>query len=341
MPPVLSCVIVRFFPDQGACNTTVCTHGRVLLPARQGQGGQTEGMTDAGWEVLIADYSVHLRQERGRSEHTVRAYVADLRSLAGITGMPVHQIRLPDIRAWLATLAQDGAAASTLQRRVACTRGFFAWAAQQGHISQDPALRLKAPKRRRRLPEVPSVASVNDSLAGLQARAAEQGDPVAVRDLALLELLYASGLRVSEACGLLLDDVDLARSTVRVTGKGNKQRVVPMGAPAASALATWVQVRGRLATDKSPPTVFLGLRGGALDPRVARRVVHEATAGSSQEVSPHGLRHAMATHLLGGGADLRSVQEMLGHSSVATTQVYTHVTSERLREAFRQAHPRA
>lgn len=303
--------------------------------------GQTGGMTDAGWDALIADYAAHLQRERGRSTHTVRAYVSDLGSLATITAMPAHRIQLSDIRAWLATLADDGAAAATLQRRVACVRGFFAWAAREGHIAQDPALRLKAPKRRRRLPEVPSVASVGDSLAGLQARAEEAGEPLAVRDLALLELLYASGLRVSEACGLLMGDVDMARSTVRVRGKGNKERVVPMGAPAATALAAWLDVRGELATDQSPPTVFLGQRGGALNPRVARRVVHRATAGSGQEVSPHGLRHAMATHLLGGGADLRSVQEMLGHASVGTTQLYTHVTDERVREAFRRAHPRA
>lgn len=298
-------------------------------------------MTGAGWEALIGDYAVHLFDERGLSGHTVRGYTTDLRSLARITGMPVHEIRLPDIRAWLATLADDGVAAATLQRRVACTRGFFAWATREGYLAQDPASRLKAPKRRRRLPEVPTAASVTDSLAGLQARAAEEGDPVALRDLALLELLYASGLRISEACGLLLEDVDLDRSTVRVLGKGNKQRVVPMGAPAASALGAWVDARHLLAHDRSPATVFLGHRGGALDPRVARRVVHAATAGSGQEVSPHGLRHAMATHLLAGGADLRSVQEMLGHASVGTTQLYTHVTDERVREAFRQAHPRA
>lgn len=298
-------------------------------------------MTDAGWEALIADYAAHLQRERGRSGHTVRAYVSDLESLAGITGMPAPQIRLPDIRAWLATLADDGAAAATLQRRVACVRGFFAWAAREGHVAQDPALRLKAPRRPRRLPEVPSVAGVAESLAGLQAHVQEEGGPLAVRDLALLELLYASGLRISEACGLLIDDVDMERSTVRVRGKGNKERVVPMGAPAATALAAWLDVRDQLVTGGSPSTVFLGQRGGALDPRVARRVVHRATAGSGHDVSPHGLRHAMATHLLGGGADLRSVQEMLGHASVGTTQLYTHVTDERVREAFRQAHPRA
>lgn len=298
-------------------------------------------MTGAGWDALIEDYRVHLVTERHLSEHTVRAYVTDLRSLAGELEMPVAEVHLSDIRAWLARLVDDDAAPATVQRRVACVRGFFAWATREAHLSSDPATRLKAPRRRRRLPVVPSLDVVNDSLQGAEARAVETGDAAAKRDLALLELLYASGLRVSEACTLALRDVDLERRTVRVTGKGDKQRTVPMGLPAARAMQSWLAARPELVTDSSPDLVFLGVRGGALDPRVARRVVHQATAGTDAEVGPHGLRHAMATHLLAGGADLRSVQEMLGHASVGTTQLYTHVTDERVREAFRQAHPRA
>lgn len=291
--------------------------------------------------MLISEYREHLESERRLSAHTVRAYLTDLRNLAGTVGMPVAQVRLADIRAWLAGLVDAGAAASTIQRRVACVRGFFAWAVREGYLPQDPALRLKAPRRRRALPEVPSAAGVDESLRGAAVRVAEEDSALARRDLALLELLYASGLRISEACSVKLGDVDLERRTVRVLGKGDKERTVPMGQPAARAVAAWLQVRGELATERSPDLVFLGARGGALDPRVARRIVHAATAGTELEVSPHGLRHAMATHLLAGGADLRSVQEMLGHASVGTTQLYTHITDERVREAFRQAHPRA
>lgn len=298
-------------------------------------------MTASGWDVLIQDYRVHLSAERQLSEHTVRAYDADLRGLAETVEMPVSDVRLADIRAWLARMVDDGAASATIQRRAACVRGFFAWAVKEGHLAADPASRLKAPRRSRRLPDVPSADGVAESLKGAEVRVAEENSAEARRDLALIELLYASGLRVSEACGLKLADVDLERRVVRVIGKGNKERTVPMGQPAAEALSAWLEARSELATGESPDLVFLGVRGGALDPRVARRIVRAATTGAEGEVSPHGLRHAMATHLLAGGADLRSVQEMLGHASVSTTQLYTHITDERVREAFRQAHPRA
>lgn len=315
--------------------------GRVSVTPAQPRVDDTGGMIDAGWDALLEDYAAHLGAERNLSEHSVRAYCSDLRALRETLHMPVAEVSLADIRAWLAAMVDEGAATSTVQRRVACVRGFFAWAHEQGHLPQDPAARLKAPRRRRTLPVVPSVDGVAESLEGAGARVDEGEGVMAVRDRALLELLYASGLRVSEACGLRLDALDLERETVRVRGKGNKERTVPMGRMAVEALRDWLAARGELMTDASPDLVFLGARGGALDPRVARRVVHAATAGTGAEVAPHGLRHAMATHLLAGGADLRSVQEMLGHASVGTTQLYTHVTDERLREAFRQAHPRA
>lgn len=297
---------------------------------------------DHGWRAVIEEYRTHLSSDRGLSEHTVRAYVSDLTALAGFVGRPLSEVTLHVLRAWLSDLAEAGAAASTIQRRVACVRGFFAWATKvEGLLEVDPASRLRAPKRQRRLPRVPSATAVGESLAATQARVSEGEGPVAARDLALVELLYSSGLRVSELCGIRVRDVDTERGTIRVLGKGGKERSVPVGAPARRALAAWLAARPELAGPQSPDLVFLGARGGALDPRVARRVVHEATRAGGAEVAPHGLRHAMATHLLEGGADLRSVQEMLGHASVATTQVYTHVTSQRLREAFRQAHPRA
>ena len=296
-----------------------------------------------GWSAAMDDYSMHLRAERGLSPHTVRAYLTDLRDLAASVDVEVGRVTLTRLRGWLGAMADDGAAPATVQRRVACARGFFAWALSEGLIREDPAVRLKAPKRRQGLPRVPAVGAVALSLAGAEVRAAEEDDPLARRDLALVEVLYSSGLRVSELCALLLRDVDRERRSLTVLGKGGRQRTVPLGVPALRAIDRWLAVRPRVAVAGSPATVFLGARGGALDPRVARRVVHAVTvaAGPGADVGPHGLRHAMATHLIEGGADLRSVQEMLGHASVATTQIYTHVTPERLRRAFSQAHPRA
>lgn len=296
----------------------------------------------AAWEALIEEYGEHLATDRGLSPHTVRAYGADLRLLAAHTDDP-RAVTLTTLRTWLADMADEGTAASSIQRRVACVRGFFAWAAREGFIDGDPALRLVAPKRSRRLPKVLSHGEIDDVMASATTRLMESDDPLAARDRAIVELLYSSGLRISELTSIKIRDVDAEQRTVRVMGKGAKERAVPMGAPAASAVAAWLERRDEVATPRSPDTLFLGARGGALDPRVARRVVHEATAaaGPGAEIGPHGLRHAMATHLLDGGADLRSVQEMLGHASVATTQIYTHVTSERLRQAFQQAHPRA
>ena len=292
------------------------------------------------WGTLTAEYRRHLETERGLSPNTIRAYRADLAGMAASVPVPPGRVTLAHLRSWLADQVDSGAEPATLQRRVSCARGFFAWAHGEGLIPSDPATRLRAPRRPRTLPEVPTEAQVSDAIASLAAAAAA-GDPIALRDVALVELLYASGLRISEACGLGLRDVNFENSTVRVLGKGDKERTVPMGAPARRALGAWLAVRDRVAGPDSPPRLFLGARGGGLDPRVARRVVHAATAAGGSSVGPHALRHAMATHMLAGGADLRSVQELLGHASVATTQRYTHVTNERLRAAFQQAHPRA
>lgn len=296
----------------------------------------------AAWDALLDEYCEHLASDRGLSPHTVRAYRADLRNLAAHVEDP-RAVTLTRLRGWLATMADDGGAASSLQRRVACARGFFAWAQREGFLDEDPAIRLAAPKRSRRLPKVLSHTEIDDVMASAEARLGESDDPLAARDQAIVELLYSSGLRVSELTSIKIRDVSMEDHTVRVVGKGAKERVVPMGMPAVRAILAWLDRRSEIVKPESPDTLFLGARGGALDPRVARRVVHQLTsaAGTAAEIGPHGLRHAMATHLLDGGADLRAVQEMLGHASVATTQIYTHVTSERLREAFRQAHPRA
>ena len=294
------------------------------------------------WEGMLGEYEAHLAQDRGLSEHSVRAYMQDLRDLAETAPDP-RKVTLTSLRGWLAQMLERGLATSTISRRVACVRGFFHWAQLEGFIDEDPAIRLKAPKRSRALPRVLPEETMGEVVEAATARSAEDDDPIAVRDLAIVELLYSSGLRVSELCSIGIRDVDLDGRSVRVVGKGNKERSVPLGEPAAHTIRAWLERRPEIATAKSPDRLFLGARGGALDPRVARRVVHAATsaAGRSADIGPHGLRHAMATHLLNGGADLRSVQEMLGHSSVATTQIYTHVTSERLREAYKQAHPRA
>ncbi|MFT3889595.1 MAG: tyrosine recombinase XerC [Arachnia sp.] len=295
-----------------------------------------------GWEALLDEFAAHLEAERGLSPHTVRAYRADLVDLARHIDAEPARVTLPRLRSWLAAMTDGGAATTTVQRRVASARGFFAWAAREGHLGADPAARLRAPKARRALPRVLPESAVAEALGGAESRAAEDADALAARDLALVELLYSSGLRVSEACGLRLGAVDRTRRSVTVLGKGGKERTVPLGLPALRALDAWLARRPELATADSGDAVFLGARGGALDPRVARRVVHAATdANAGGGIGPHGLRHAMATHLIEGGADLRSVQEMLGHASVATTQIYTHVTSERLRSAYLKAHPRA
>ncbi|MFD0866572.1 tyrosine-type recombinase/integrase, partial [Tessaracoccus lubricantis] len=197
-----------------------------------------------GWLALLEDYAAHLAAERGLSAHTVRAYGTDLRELAASCGIAPGRVTLSTLRSWLGAMRDEGAAASTVQRRVACVRGFFAWAAREGLVASDPAVRLKAPKRQRRLPKVLPAGAVAETLAAAESRAGEEGDPIALRDLALVEVLYSSGLRVSEACSLQLRDVDRDRRSVSVLGKGGKQRTVPLGVPALRALEDWLRVRG-------------------------------------------------------------------------------------------------
>lgn len=300
------------------------------------------------YAAILEDYAEYLALERGRSEHTQRAYLADLRSLfafleerAPVSGL--DGLNLPLLRAWLAAQAGSGAARTTLARRTSAVKTFTAWAARRGLLSVDPAARLQVPKARRTLP---SVLRQDQALAAMAAAelGAQQRDPLALRDKLIVELLYATGIRVSELCGLDIDDIDTGRRLLRVLGKGNKQRTVPFGRPALTALTDWLaDGRPTLVTPDSGPALLLGPRGRRIDPRQARTVVHQtvsAVAGAP-DIGPHGLRHSAATHLLEGGADLRVVQELLGHSTLATTQLYTHVTVARLRAVHDQAHPRA
>ena len=299
-------------------------------------------------EAILEEFDEYLALERGRSDHTRRAYLGDLRSLfdfvaertpnAGIGGLS-----LPVLRSWLAAQAAAGAARTTLARRTSAAKTFTAWAMRRGLIASDPASRLQIPKSRRTLPAVLRQDQALDAMAAAKS-GAQQGDPLALRDQLIVELLYASGIRVSELCGLDIDDVDMSRRLLRVLGKGNKQRTVPFGAPAQAALGGWLSDgRPALATANSGPALLLGARGRRLDPRQARTVVHQTMAAveGAPDIGPHGLRHSAATHLLEGGADLRVVQELLGHSTLATTQLYTHVTVARLRAVHDQAHPRA
>lgn len=299
-------------------------------------------------EAILEEFDTYLALERGRSEHTRRAYLGDLRSLfdflsrrhsdAGLRGLT-----LPVLRSWLAAQASAGAARTTLARRASAVKTFTAWAARRGLLDEDPSVRLQAPKARRTLPSVLRQDQAVDAMDAASS-GAEQGDPVALRDRLIVEMLYATGMRVSELCGLDIDDIDTSRRVLRVLGKGNKQRTVPFGHPAHAALMSWLtDGRPALATSASGPALLLGTRGGRLDPRQARTIVHQTVAAVSgaPDIGPHGLRHSAATHLLEGGADLRVVQELLGHSTLATTQLYTHVTVARLRAVHDQAHPRA
>lgn len=301
-----------------------------------------------GHSAILEEYAEHLALERGRSEHTRRAYLTDLRSLFAYLdqrapGASLDALSLPLLRGWLAAQAGSGAARTTLARRTSAVKTFTAWAARRGLLTTDPAVRLQVPKARRTLP---AVLRQDQALAAMTAAdlGAEQGDPLALRDRLIVELLYATGIRVSELCGLDLADVDTDRQLLRVLGKGNKQRTVPFGKPARTSLSAWLgDGRPTLVTAESGPALLLGPRGRRLDPRQARTVVHQtmsAVAGAP-DIGPHGLRHSAATHLLEGGADLRVVQELLGHTSLATTQLYTHVTVARLRAVHDQAHPRA
>ena len=294
--------------------------------------------------AALAGFEEHLVAQRDLSPHTVRGYVTDvvllLDHLARRGGHQAHDLDLPALRSWLAQGRTRGHSRSTTARHAASARSFTGWLRRSGLTPDDVGQRLVSPKAHRTLPDVlaPDQAkAVVESAAGAE-------EPAGLRDSVVLELLYASGIRVSELVGLDVDDVDRSRRLLRVLGKGRKERSVPYGVPAEHAIDAWLTVgRPSLATPESGPALLLGVRGHRLDAREARRVVHRAVSAApgAPDIGPHGLRHSAATHVLEGGADLRSVQELLGHASLATTQIYTHVTVERLRAVHAQAHPRA
>ncbi|GGG07259.1 tyrosine recombinase XerC [Rhodococcoides trifolii] len=302
-------------------------------------------MTDS---AVMDRYAAHLRLQRGRSEHTIRAYLSDARSLVGHLEREAPDSALSDItltvlRSWLASLSRSGSARTSVSRRASSARTFTAWLFREGVLDADPGARLVAPTSRRTLPAVLRADQAAAALTAAESGAA-QDDPLALRDRLVVELLYSTGIRVGELCGLDVDDVDLGRRLVRVIGKGNKERSAPFGRPAADAVHAWLGVgRPALAAPASGPALLLGKRGGRLDQRQARSIVHDvlSVVPGAPDLGPHGLRHSAATHLLEGGADLRVVQEILGHASLATTQLYTHVSVERLRAVHDQAHPRA
>jgi integrase/recombinase XerC len=297
-------------------------------------------------QAILEEFDEYLALECGRSAHTRRAYLGDLRSLFAFLdgrGIGLDGLSLPLLRSWLAAAAAAGAARTTLARRTSAVKAFTTWAARRGLLVLDPAARLQVPKAHRTLPAVLRQDQALQAMAAAKS-GAEQGDPLALRDRLIVEMLYATGIRVSELCGLDIDDVDTRYRLVRVLGKGNKQRTVPFGVPAADALRSWLtEGRPALVTPESGPALLLGTRGRRLDVRQARTVVHQTVAAvnGAPDIGPHGLRHSAATHLVEGGADLRVVQELLGHSSLATTQLYTHVAVSRLRAVHDQAHPRA
>ncbi|MFN8145945.1 MAG: tyrosine recombinase XerC [Candidatus Nanopelagicales bacterium] len=306
-----------------------------------------EAELPADMEDALVAFATHLGSELGRSPHTVRAYTGDVRRLLRFSrangATALAELDLTDLRGWLAQEGLEGHARTTLARRAAAARVFTAWAARRGLLPADPGDRLATPAAHRTLPGVLKQSEAT-ALLDVAAVAADDGDPVHLRDLLVLELLYATGMRVGELVGLDLDDVDTGRRTLRVLGKGAKERTVPYGGPAQRALDSWLaDGRPRLRTGESGPALLLGARGRRLDPRTARETVHRMLrhVEGAPDLGPHGLRHSAATHLLEGGADLRSVQEILGHATLATTQIYTHVSVERLRATYEQAHPRA
>ena len=270
--------------------------------------------------VVVEEFSRHLNEDRAHSLNTVRAYLGDLDSLIiHLKALGIEEISnltIAHLRSWLANQQTKGASRTTLSRRATSIKLFTKWAYKNGIIPSDVGANLVTPKAHRVLPEILDVKSAEIAMQSLEAYAEESGELTAIRNLAMVEMLYATGARVSELCGLDIKDIDWERQTIRVLGKGNKERVIPIGRPAIAALEKWLQVRSQLANEKSKDALFLGARGKRIDQRQVREVVYKTI-----ELGPHALRHSAATHLLEGGADLRTVQEILGHASLSTTQI--------------------
>ena len=321
------------------------------LDATQAPEAPVEAAPDPGlpepMAQVLADYERHLASERDLAPLTVRAYLGDVAGLLEHAHRLGHdspaEVDLRTLRSWLAKQQTLGRSRTTVARRATAARVFTSWLSRTGRAESDAGAQLGSPKPHASLPP---VLRADEALALVEAAAAQadDGSPVGLRDVAMLELLYATGIRVGELVGLDIDDLDHDRRVVRVFGKGRKERTVPYGAPAGHAIDRWLSAgRPALRVEGSGAALFLGARGRRIDQRAVRTLVHRRIADvpGAPDIGPHGLRHTAATHLLEGGADLRSVQELLGHASLATTQLYTHVTTDRLRRAYQQAHPRA
>jgi integrase/recombinase XerC len=305
-------------------------------------------MLNTDFDEVVAAFERHLRTERNLAAHSIRAYLGDLESLLAhlrLLGVAdISHLELSHIRSWLANMQVKGGARTTLSRRAVSIRLFTKWAHKAGLTKLDVGVTLATPKAHRTLPEVLDIPSAKLAMDALAQRVGEEESPIALRDCAMVEVLYASGARVAELCGLDARDIDYDRQTIRVLGKGNKERTIPIGNPAMRALKAWLQDgRPMIQNRQSENAIFIGARGKRIDQRTVRTVVYHALSALEgvERMGPHALRHSAATHLLEGGADLRTVQEILGHASLATTQIYTHVSTERLQKAFKQAHPRA
>ena len=298
------------------------------------------------FELALKQFATHLDSGRGYSANTVKAYSSDVADLVAFLASKslesVEALELDLLRDWLWQASQQGLTKTTIARKSAAVRSFTAWLYKSEFLTSDPGLRLRSPKAGRSLPKVVSRESLNQIFESLEIKATDD-NPGGIRDLVIVELLYASGVRVSELVGLDLDSIDYSRNIMRVVGKGNKQRMVPFGLPARDALDRWIRLgRTALANEKSTSALLINSRGQRVGVRQVYSLVANLLEGTpTGAAGPHSLRHSAATHLLDGGADLRAVQELLGHASLGTTQIYTHVSIERLREGYQNAHPRA
>jgi integrase/recombinase XerD len=329
----------------------------MLLPARYGtglthmavavkHGADRDGGVEARFEALVLDFLAYLEFERGLSQNTLHAYRTDLLQYGAFLakrGRSATDADRGDVADFLADLAtgngQPACSPATVNRKTACLRSFYRHLRREELIDEDPTAALSPPAKSRKLPRVLSYAEVKRLLESVSG-----GDPIALRDRALLEVMYGCGLRASEAVGLDVNDVDLRRSFVRPHGKGNKERVVPLGREAAAAVTRYLRAgRPDLVGTRQVSRLFVNFRGGPLTRQGLYKVIqrHAADVGLAGRMSPHTLRHSFATHLLSGGCDLRSVQEMLGHADVSTTQLYTHLSGDRIKEVYFKAHPRA
>lgn len=303
--------------------------------------------SDVDFGASLDRFIQYVELELGRSKNTATAYRKDLENLIEFVTaqgcVKLADVGIMELRGWLAGQRNSGLTSATLARRATAARTFFAWATAQKHLTEDPAASLVIPKVSKRLPNVLAQEQATEVMNQAALRA-DDNSPSHIRDLAILELLYATGIRIGELVGLDISDIDQNRRTIRVTGKGSKQRVVPYGSIADRAISMYLKsARNMLANDESGLALFLGARGKRIDQRVVRKMVTELLASLEgvPDLSPHGFRHSAATHLIEGGADIRAVQEILGHASLSTTQLYTHVSMDRLRAVFEQAHPRA